>query len=488
MAAPLREDGEPVGTAVLGAGPAGLTAAWVLARRGVPAVVFEADGDVGGIAKTVEFNGYRFDLGGHRFFTKLKPIERLWERMLGDDFLTRSRMSRIYYRGTFFSYPLQARDVLRGLGIIESARCIASYVSGQMRLLRGEPRTFEEWVAGKFGKRLYDIFFRTYTEKVWGVPGSQIGAEWAAQRIRNFSLGMAIRDAVGLRRAHATTLIEEFRYPRLGPGQMWRAFARKLRAEGIPVQLNRRCTSIRHDGNRVTSVVIGANGDQTEHPVDAVLSTMGLQELIRTLDPPPPQAVLDAAESLKYRELCLVAIVTDEPEPFPDNWIYLHDPGSRAGRVQNFGAWSEDMVVPGTTCLGVEYFCDEGDEVWELSSDAAVKLAVEELDAIGLVNKDHVLDGVKIRVPGAYPVYDADYQAHVATIRGYLSTLENLQTCGRNGLHHYNNQDHSMWTAILAALNLVDGGKYDVWAVNVEAEYHEEGEVVDELLAAELAR
>ncbi len=180
--------------------------------------------------------------------------------------------------------------------------------------------------------------------------------------------------------------------------------------------------------------------------------------------------------------------MTDEPEPFPDNWIYLHDPGSRAGRVQNFGAWSEDMVVAGTTCLGVEYFCDEGDEVWELSSEDAVKLAVEELDAIGLVNKDHVLDGVKIRVPGAYPVYDAHYQEHVATIRGYLSTLENLQTCGRNGLHRYNNQDHSMWTAILAALNLVDGGEYDVWAVNVEAEYHEEGEVVDELLAAELAR
>jgi protoporphyrinogen oxidase len=475
------------GVAVLGAGPAGLTAAWVLARRGTPAVVFEADGDVGGIAKTVEFNGYRFDLGGHRFFTKLKPVERLWEEMLGPDFLTRQRMSRIYYHGSFFSYPLQARDVLKGLGIVESVRCIASYLGGQMRLLRGEPRTFEEWVAGKFGKRLYDIFFRTYTEKVWGVPGSQIGAEWAAQRIRNFSLGMAMRDALGLRRAHVTTLIEEFRYPRLGPGQMWHEFARKLDERGIAVRLNRRCVSIKHDGGRVERIVIGTNGDRSEHEVGSVLSTIPLQELVRVLDPQPPAPVVEAAERLKYRGLCLVAIVTDEPEPFPDNWIYLHDPDTEAGRVQNFGAWSEDMVVPGTTCLGVEYFCDEGDPIWEMSSDEAVKFAVAELAGIGLLNPNHVLDGVKIRVPGAYPVYDEHYQENVATIRGYLATLTNLQTCGRNGLHRYNNQDHSMWTAILAALNLVDGDTHDVWAVNVDAEYHEEGELVDELLAAELA-
>jgi protoporphyrinogen oxidase len=472
---------------VLGAGPAGLTGAWVLARRGVKAVVFEADGEVGGIAKTVEFNGYRFDLGGHRFFTKLKPIERLWEEMLGDDFLTRSRMSRIYYHGSFFSYPLQARDVLRGLGVIESARCIVSYAAGQMRLLRGEPRTFEEWVAGKFGKRLYDIFFRTYSEKVWGVPGSQIGAEWAAQRIRNFSLGMAIRDMLGLRRAHVTTLIEQFRYPRLGPGQMWQEFASRLEGEGIPVRLHERCVSIQHDAELVRRVVIGENGTRSEYEVDAVLSTLPLRELVRALDPPPPPAVVEAAERLRYRGLCLVAVATSQPEPFPDNWIYLHDPDTRAGRVQNFGAWSEDMVVPGTTCLGVEYFCDEGDAMWELPSDEAVQLAVGELSRIGLLDPEQVLDGVKIRVAGAYPVYDEQYQENVSTIRGYLATLGNLQTAGRNGLHRYNNQDHSMWTAILAALNLVDGNTHDVWSVNVEADYLEEGEVVSELLAAELA-
>src|SRR4051812_878406 len=431
-----RTDGtESIGTAVLGAGPAGLTGAWVLAGRDAPAVVFEADGAVGGIAKTVEFNGYRFDLGGHRFFTKLKPIERLWEQILGEEFLTRSRMSRIYYHGSFFSYPLQARDVLKGLGIVESTRCILSYLGGQMRLLRGEPRTFEEWVAGKFGKRLYDIFFRTYTEKVWGVPGDQIGAEWAAQRIRNFSLGMAIRDALGLRRAHVTTLIEEFRYPRLGPGQMWQELTSQLAARGVETRLKQRCTSIKHEDGRITSVVIGSNGDQREYEVDNVLSSIPLKELVLSLDPLPPAPVIAAAEGLRYRGLCLIAVVTDEPEPFPDNWIYLHDPGTTAGRVQNFGAWSEDMVVPGTTCLGVEYFCNEGDPVWELSSEEAVKLAVEDLARIGLVNPDHVLDGVKVRVPGAYPVYDRQYQEHVATIRGYLSTLENLQTCGRNGLH-----------------------------------------------------
>lgn len=469
---------------MLGAGPAGLTAAYVLAQHGHEATVFEADGVVGGIAKTVEFEGYRFDLGGHRFFTKLAPIDRLWRALLGDDFLLRPRLSRIYYQGKFLTYPLVAREVIGRLGMVESARCALSYFATKLRRTP-EPTTFEEWVTGQFGRRLYHSFFRSYTEKVWGIPGSEIQSAWAAQRIKNFSFTRAVLGLVGIRR-NVTTLIEEFQYPRLGPGQMWEAFASRVEERGIPVRLNHRCTAIRHDEGRVTSIVVGTNGHQQEYAVDAVLSSIPLSELVLSLDPPPPPDVLDAARGLRYRDLVLVALVTADPEPFPDNWIYLHDPETQAGRVQNFGAWSESMVVPGTTCLGVEYFCFEGDEIWEMRDDEAVAFAAAELGAIGLLDPEHVVEGVKVRVPRAYPMYDLGYDGRVAILREYVESFENLQTFGRNGLHRYNNQDHSMWTAILAALNLMRGTSFDVWSVNTEAAYHEEGAMVDELLDVEL--
>jgi protoporphyrinogen oxidase len=338
-------------------------------------------------------------------------------------------------------------------------------------------------VTKHFGKRLYNAFFRSYTEKVWGIPGSEIKAEWAAQRIKNFSLLKAILSMLNLRRTHVTTLIEEFRYPRLGPGQMWEAFQRRVEERGIPVRLNQRCTSIGHDGaGRVESVVVGTHSGEVELPVDAVLSSIPLSELVLSLDPPPPPDVVDAARRLRYRELCLVALIIDDEIPFPDNWIYLHDPGTVAGRVQNFGAWSESMVRPGTTCLGVEYFCFEGDEIWEMPDAKAVELATAELARIGLVDPARVVDGVKVRVPRAYPMYDTNYQEALPVLREYLRGFTNLRTFGRNGLHRYNNQDHSMWTAILATLDLLDGSGHDVWSVNTEAEYHEEGELVEELL------
>jgi len=471
-------------TAVLGAGPAGLTAAYVLAKRGVPATVFEADGLVGGIAKTVEFKGYRFDLGGHRFFTKLKPIARLWEDVLGDEFLTRPRLSRIYYGGKYFYYPLEARNVVRQLGLVESIRCALSFFAAVVTPRRSV-ETFEDWVTARFGRRLYERFFRTYTEKVWGIPGSEVRAEWAAQRIKDFSFWHALLSILHLQRAMVTTLIEEFHYPRLGPGQMWEAVRDRVEEAGIEVRLNQPCLAISHAAGRVDRVTIRTNGSTTEVPVDGVISTMALRDLIECLDPPAPEAVLTAARRLRYRDLCLVALILDEEEPFPDNWVYIHDPGTRAGRVQNFGAWSESLVVPGTTCLGVEYFCSEGDDIWEMPHDEAVKLATHELARIGLIDASHVVDGVKIRVPKAYPMYDGTFREDVAVIRGFLETIGNLKTCGRNGLHRYNNQDHSMWTAILATLNLVDGSNYDVWSVNTEAEYHEEGEAVESALASD---
>jgi predicted dehydrogenase/protoporphyrinogen oxidase len=475
------EAGDSIGTAILGGGPAGLTAAYIVGRRGRPGAVFEADGTVGGIAKTIEFNGYRFDLGGHRFFTKLKPVQRLWEEMLREDFLTRPRLSRIYYAGKYFNYPITAKDVVARLGLVESTRCALSYLWAS-RHRNADAETFEDWVTTRFGRRLYEAFFRSYTEKVWGIPGSEIMSLWAAQRIKNFSLGKALLTVLGLRREQVTTLIEEFRYPRLGPGQMWEVFAARNEETGIGIQLNQRCVSVKHSDGLVRSVVMRQNGDLFEHAVDSVISSIPLSELVLSLDPPAPPDIQAAARDLRYRDLVLVALMTTEEEPFPDNWIYLHDPETRAGRVQNYGAWSADMVKPGTTCLGVEYFCFQGDEIWEMSDEQAVDLATQELAHIGLIDASKVVDGVKVLVPRAYPMYDSRFEGAVATLRTYLEGFENLQTCGRNGLHRYNNQDHSMWTAILAALNVVDGTNHDVWSVNTEADYLEEGELVEALL------
>ena len=475
------EPGPSIGTAILGGGPAGLTAAYVLGRRGRPGAVFEADGTVGGIAKTIEFNGYRFDLGGHRFFTKLQAVQRLWQEMLGEEFLTRPRLSRIYYNGKYFAYPITAKDVVGRLGLVESTRCALSYLWAS-RHRKADADTFEEWVTARFGRRLYDAFFRSYTEKLWGIPGTEIRSLWAAQRIKNFSLGYAVLTMLGLRRDHVTTLIEKFHYPRLGPGQMWEAFAARAVEHGVPVNLNQRCVAIKHAKGRAQSVVLRQNGDVSEHAVDSVVSSIALSDLVLSLDPPAPPEVQDAARNLRYRDLVLVALMTTEPEPFPDNWIYLHDPETRAGRVQNYGAWSAGMVKPGSTCLGVEYFCFRGDEIWEMSDAQAVALATRELAAIGLIDPSKVVDGVKVLVPRAYPMYDVNYESAVATIREYLEHFENLETCGRNGLHRYNNQDHSMWTALLAALNVLDGTKHDVWGVNTEADYLEDGKVMEGML------
>jgi protoporphyrinogen oxidase len=443
----------------------------------VDGIVLEADRQVGGIAKTVERNGFRFDLGGHRFFTKVVPVQRFWERMLGDELLLRPRQSRIFYRGEYFAYPLQVDDVVRRLGLLETLRCAGSYLAARAR--RGEPPvTFEDWVTARFGRRLYKAFFSEYTEKVWGIPGSEIQSEWAAQRIRNLSFWTALTSALGLRRTHVTSLIEHFHYPRLGPGQMWEAVAQEVGEAGVPVELQSRVTSVRHADDRVVSVVVDG---EREIPVDGLVSSIPLSELVLSLQPLPEDAVVAAARRLRYRDLLVVALVSSDPEPFPDNWIYLHDPGTRAGRVQNFGAWSAAMTRPGYTCLGVEYFCFAGDELWGLPDNALVQLAARELGRIGLLDPDHVVDGWAIRVSHAYPMYDNGYREAIATLRAALERFENLATVGRNGLHRYNNQDHSMWTAVLGTLNVIDGAQHDLWAVNADGDYIEEGVMIDAL-------
>ncbi len=476
-----------MGTAVLGAGPAGLTAAYVLALRGVPATIYEADGTVGGIAKTVEYNGYRFDLGGHRFFTKFAQVQRLWEEMLGDELLVRPRLSRIYYDGKYLAYPLQARDVVARLGVLESVLCSLSYFRSRLSPSRHEIETFEDFATKNFGTRIYDVFFRTYTEKVWGVPGSEIHSEWGAQRIKDFSFWKALLAALHLTRTNPTTLIEEFHYPRLGPGQMWEAFEARLAERGIPVHRHHRALTIHHDHNVVVGVTMQHDGRTIDVPVDAVLSTIALSELVLSLDPAPPQEIVEAAERLRYRSLCLVALVIDREEPFPDNWIYLHDPGvARRPRPElrrvepRHGRAGED--VPRRRVLHFRGRRHVGDA---RRGGGRAGHGRARHASVSWTRKD-VIDGVKVRVPKAYPMYVGRYREDVAELRGYLAAFDNLKTFGRNGLHRYNNQDHSMWTAILATLNLVDGTEYDVWSVNTEAEYHEEGEAVDSLLDVDL--
>ncbi len=398
----------------------------------------------------------------------------LWRAMLGPDFLKGPRLSRLCYRGRYFHYPLRPLNALAGLGVFNAFSCLGSYVWSRVRPIRPEV-SFEDWVSNRFGRRLYRIFFQTYTEKVWGIPCREISAQWAAQRIKGLSLTSALVSMVWRRRGAQAikTLIDEFEYPRRGPGMVWEAFRREVERAGGRVETGAWVVRLAHRNGRVESVDVVSSGRPRTIAVDVVLSTMPLRELVRALDPPPPADVVAAAERLRYRDFLTVGLIVDDPEVFPDNWIYVHDSSVRLGRVQNFKNWSPEMVPdPSKTCLGLEYFCSQGDDLWTMSDQALIELGRRELAVLGLVDPAKVVDGTVVRVPKAYPVYDAGYEAALARVRTYLETFANLQVAGRNGMHKYNNQDHSMVTAMLAVRNLL-GDRVDVWAVNAEDEYHE---------------
>ena len=470
---------------VMGAGPAGLTAVYELLKHDIPVTVVEQDPrQVGGLARTVEHNGYRFDIGGHRFFSKNQEVEDLWTEILGDEMLTRGRLSRIYYRGRFFAYPIKAFNALWNLGPIEATRCVASYARARLQPIKN-PRTLEEWVRNQFGWRLFSIFFKTYTEKVWGISTKELSADWAAQRIKSLDLWVVLRSALFPRRAASrrgeivTTLIDRFRYPRLGPGQMWERVAEISRDKGHPVLLNRSVSRIAHDRGAVTSVTTTTPDGQTEdHAGTHFVSSIPIRELVSKLDPLAPDRVRRAADSLSYRDFISIALMIDRANVFPDNWIYIHDPGVRVGRIQNFKNWSPDMVPDQSrTCLGLEYFCFEGDGLWTMSDDDLIAIAKNELSRLGICARSEVFDGVVVRQRKAYPVYDDSYEENVAIVREYIArSLPNLYLAGRNGMHKYNNQDHSMMTAMLCVENILAGApRYDVWNVNEDAEYHEGG-------------
>jgi len=475
----MNANAQPKSALVIGAGPAGLTAAWVLGRQNVRVLVLEADTIVGGIARTSEYKGFRFDIGGHRFFSKVRAVEALWNEMLGPEMLTRPRLSRIYYDGKWFDYPLKAGNALMGLGLTRTIAIGFSYLWRQLFPIKPEV-SFEDWTVNRFGWSLYNTFFKAYTEKVWGIPCNQIGAQWAAQRIKGLSLWSAAREMMlaPFRSKNSTkirSLIEEFKYPRLGPGMMWETFTTKVEAQGNTVQMASAVVKLHHAIGRITAVDYKKDGAITRVPVEAVVSTMPLRQLIDALSPEAPKEVRDAAHQLSYRDFLTVALIVNQAEMFPDNWIYVHDPGVKLGRIQNFKNWSPEMVPDQSkTCLGLEYFCFEGDGLWTMADKDLIALGTKELAAIGLADPSKVVDGTVVRMPKAYPVYDGGYLQALEVLRAYLTTFTNLQLAGRNGLHKYNNQDHAMVTGILAAKALL-GAKADPWLVNVEDDYHEEG-------------
>jgi protoporphyrinogen oxidase len=463
---------------VIGAGPAGLTAAHALTKAGEPVTILEADNVVGGISRTVERDGWRFDIGGHRFFTKVPVVEEFWHEILdSDDFLLRPRMSRIYYDNKLFDYPLRASNALRNLGIIESIKCVLSYVWVRIHPPKDQS-TLEGWVAARFGWRLYRTFFKTYNEKVWGVPASEIAADWAAQRIKNLSLFSAVVNALMPKRNQTdiTSLIEEFQYPKYGPGMMWERTRDLVVEAGGSLVMNAEVTTITREGSAAVAVTSVRDGQEQVTAASAVISSMPLPNLVLAMDPPAPAEVQQAARRLTHRDFLTVALVVPESASFPDNWIYIHSPEVKVGRIQNFGSWSPYLVQNGRACLGLEYFVFEGDELWMMADEDLGVLAEKELIELGLVEPGEVEASYVVRMPKAYPVYDEGYLRAVDALRAWLAeAVPNVYPVGRNGMHKYNNQDHSMLTAMLSVDNLLRHADHDVWAVNVEEDYHEEG-------------
>lgn len=494
---------------IAGAGPAGLTAALELLRRSdVLPVIFELEDDVGGISRTVHHNGNRMDIGGHRFFSKSDWVMEFWRDILPVEdrsenasdpdkiMLVRSRLSRIFYLRKFFDYPVRLSwATLSNLGAARVARIGVGYAWARLFPRRPE-RSLEDFLVNRFGRELYRTFFKDYTEKVWGMPCERIGAEWGAQRIKGLSIASALAHAVRRllgrdeARARNTSLIERFLYPKLGPGQLWNEVAARVRTAGGEIHPRHRVIGIELEGERVVAVRVEnlTDGSRRTVAADFLISTMPVCDLVAAMHPPPPKAVVAVARDLPYRDFITVGLLLDRMKPNPqtmsrrpdnmppDNWIYIQEPEVRLGRLQVFNNWSPGLVAdPNTIWLGLEYFCAEGDDLWTMSDDSLVRLAIGELARIGLADPADLRDARVLRVPKAYPAYFGGYE-RFEVVRRHLDGIGNLFPVGRNGMHRYNNQDHSMLTAKLAVDAIVAGtaAKDAIWAVNIDDDYHEE--------------
>ena len=468
---------------IFGAGPAGLTAGYELEKNKKQVQIFEADRQyVGGIARTASYKEFKFDIGGHRFFTKSGKVKELWQEILEPENWKYNvpRLSRIYFDGKFFAYPLKAFDTLFKLGILKSTFYISSYLYFKIFPIKNV-RSFEDWVTNNFGKQLYLAFFKTYTEKVWGISCKEISADWAAQRIKGLSLTEAIMNALKSlvpqkkysNRKVIKTLIDNFDYPIYGPGMLWESAKNKIDSLGGKILMDSKVTKVQLKDKTVKYCEI--NNDEKQYFANDFISTLPIKELINIIEPTPPSVVIEAANQLKYRDFLTVVLILNEESVFPDNWIYIHEPNVRLGRIQNFKNWSSEMVPQSSrTSLGLEYFCNEGDDLWEKKDEELISFGLKEVVQIGITKTASFLDGTVVRMPKAYPVYDENYKKNVLVIRNWLtSNVQNLQLVGRNGMHMYNNQDHSMLSAYYAARNLL-GETWDPWLVNADAEYHEE--------------
>ena len=459
---------------IVGAGPAGLTAAWEAEKFGYKTLILESTSQVGGISRTVERDGWRFDIGGHRFFTKVDLVNKIWDEILDrDDFLLRPRMSRIYYKKKFFDYPLKPLNALSNLGLFESIACVMSYIYVRIFPPRDQ-NNFENWVAARFGWRLYNIFFKTYTEKVWGIEANKIGSDWASQRIKNLSLSKAILNAFFKDKSGEviTTLIDEFKYPKFGPGMMWETAYTKLTNKGHKIVLNSKVKKIeKYETNSYKVILESGDVFEAEH----VITSMPLASLPSTIYPNENKETKLSGESLKFRDFLSVALVLDVEDAFPDNWIYIHEPGVKVGRIQNYGSWSPYLIKEGMTCLGLEYFVNENDNMWNSSDDDLIELAKGELEYLKIIDTGKIKNGYVVRMPKAYPVYDLEYQQNITVIRRWLENNHaNIHPIGRNGMHRYNNQDHSMVAGVLTVRNILNKETNNIWEINVEDEYHEE--------------
>jgi protoporphyrinogen oxidase len=440
-------------TIIVGAGPSGLAAGYYLAKNNRKTILLEKDSLVGGLSKTILYKGCYFDLGGHRFFTEIPEVKALWQEILGNGLLKRARTSRIFYRGKFFNYPLNLSNILLNIGLINSGSCFLSYFASQL-VLSQRAESFEDYIVKHFGRRLYKIFFKGYTEKVWGISCSELSCDWAAERIKGLSLIAALTATLGLN-GHIRTLIKEFYYPLLGPGMMYEEMAQRIKNAGYPIVMNTEVTKVMHDGRKIVSVIARDRaGQEMEFFGSDFISSMPITELVNKLDPLPPDNILEAAGKLSYRDLLVVNLICTGENIFPDNWIYVHSPEVRVSRIQNYKNWSP-AVVPDArkTTLGLEYFCSAKDDFWNKDDKEIADTAARELKYLGF--NTIVEDSFVCRVPKAYPVYTIGYGEISGVLKTYLNRFSNLALIGRAGRFKYDNMDGAIASGINAAKGLL---------------------------------